>query len=76
MEESQYVIVEFADGSVCTVLDNWFTPEKSQVYWPPYEEKLSFQRALSRKEAVNVSTWSLFPVKRSLYRTGKTFLSI
>ncbi|XP_028151515.2 uncharacterized protein LOC114344889 [Diabrotica virgifera virgifera] len=65
----KYMIVEFEDGSVGTVLEEWLTPDKNEVYWPPYEEKFSFHRALSRKEAVNLSTWSLFPVKRCLYKT-------
>lgn len=63
-----YIIVEFSDGSVSTVLDKWFTPERSQVYWPPYASKLQYNRALARNEEVN-STWALYPVKRCLYKT-------
>lgn len=71
-----YIIVEFADGSISTVLDKWVTPEKTQIYWPPYEAKFILHRALSRNEEVNSSSWSSYPIKRCLYKTSKFYMLV
>lgn len=67
-----YKIIEFSDnGGVAVVLSNWMTPRKTEVFWPPYKDQLSFDRALQNQESTGDS-WKLFHVARVFCETGRS----
>ncbi|KAJ8910560.1 hypothetical protein NQ315_008945 [Exocentrus adspersus] len=48
-----YVVVEFTEGGTLAVVFNeWLTPRKSEVFWPPYEDQKKYNRALKEKQEI------------------------
>lgn len=74
-----FKVVEFYDddgygGELGVVREEWLTPRKSRCMWPPYKTANKFNKCLSSNEAPNKITWTLCPIKRLFYETGKFFL--
>lgn len=68
-----FCVIEFEDkagGGLAIVHQNWMTPRKHEVFWPPYKSHSSFQRALKRGENAG-DDWTLYKVKRTFYQTGE-----
>ncbi|KAF5284174.1 hypothetical protein FQR65_LT00174 [Abscondita terminalis] len=62
-----FSVVEFTEpeGDVAIAHERWFTPKKSNVYWPPYKDNRQWRRALENGDNILVDeTWHLYPVKR------------
>ncbi|KAJ8940889.1 hypothetical protein NQ318_004588 [Aromia moschata] len=65
-----FVLIEFSaseGGGISIVHNEWMSPRKTEVYWPPYKEQSQFNRALKRGEKVNTETWKLFKIARCFY---------
>jgi hypothetical protein len=55
------------DGTLALIHQTWFTPRKSQVWWPSYKTSAQFKKALFIEEQVDDKTWSLYDVKRIFF---------
>lgn len=70
-----FAVVEFSeknDGGISLVNSNWLTPRKTEVYWPPFKDSTKFNKAVRLlDQCINTETWSLFPISRIFYETGK-----
>lgn len=58
------------EGTIALIHQSWFTPQKNQVWWPPYKTSAQFKKALVLKEQINEDTWLLYNVKRILFSCG------
>ncbi|CAH0561685.1 unnamed protein product [Brassicogethes aeneus] len=68
-----FLLVEFLgnkEGKLAVVHDNWMTPFKTQVFWPPYKQKSQFNKALLKGEEAK-DTWELFKIKRCFYTSDE-----
>lgn len=73
-----YVGIEFEEldgGGVSLVNAKWFTPRKSEVWWPPTKSQDRFNKALRKGESPE-NDWKIFKIKRCFFHEGKTFNSI
>ncbi|KAJ8934549.1 hypothetical protein NQ318_004979 [Aromia moschata] len=71
-----FVLIEFSaseGGGISIVHNEWMSPRKTEVYWPPYKEQSQFNRALKRGEKVNTETWKLFKIARCFYSSVSEF---
>ncbi|XP_072395179.1 uncharacterized protein [Diabrotica undecimpunctata] len=50
-------------GSVAVVHQNWLTPRKKEVYWPPYKTQALYDKAVKKGDSCT-EDWQLFTVKR------------
>ncbi|XP_050502349.1 uncharacterized protein LOC126881809 isoform X3 [Diabrotica virgifera virgifera] len=69
-----FVLIEFDDkdaGSVAVVHQNWLTPRKKEVFWPPYKTQGLYDKALKKGENCR-EDWQLFKVKR-IFRYYESF---
>lgn len=64
------------EGTIALIHRSWFTPRKSQVWWPPYKTSTQFKKALFVKEQVNENTWALYDVKRIFFSCGMYYIYI
>ncbi|XP_072400660.1 uncharacterized protein [Diabrotica undecimpunctata] len=61
-----FVLIEFDEkegGSVAVVHQNWLTPRKKEVYWPPYKTQALYDKAVKKGDSCT-EDWQLFTVKR------------
>lgn len=71
-----FVGVEFVandGGGVGLVHHTWLTPRKKEVWWPPYKQQASFQKALKKGEVPTETTWNLCGVARSFFDISKLY---
>lgn len=69
-----YVIVQFDDsqgGGLAVVRDQWITPRKCEVFWPPYKKQSEYNKALKTAENIIEETWKVFKIARCFYSCGK-----
>ncbi|KAF5279658.1 hypothetical protein FQR65_LT15315 [Abscondita terminalis] len=67
-----FSVVEFEEnygGGVSIVCSKWFTPRKTEVFWPPIKDPQKFERVLKRAEDADCESWELYSVKTSYYET-------
>ncbi|KYQ53447.1 hypothetical protein ALC60_00009 [Trachymyrmex zeteki] len=62
---------EISGASLAVVSTKWLTPRKKEVFWPPYKNVTTFNKALKKHEDVNEEKWTLYKVQRIFYETGK-----
>lgn len=69
-----FAIVEFIDkegGGLAIVSNQWLTPRKKEVFWPPVKDQQNFTKLLLRRpDEVNTETWKLYQIKIVFYETG------
>lgn len=70
-----YSVVQFSEkegGTVSVVVNKWFTPKKTEIFWPPTKEVKAFDKLLLQCASPN-ERWSLYGIERVFYETGKFF---
>ncbi|KAK4885823.1 hypothetical protein RN001_002094 [Aquatica leii] len=70
--EMEYSVVEFTDadgGGLALVNCKWFTPQKKEVFWPPYKNPSLFNKALKNGESPEIS-WKSYSIKRNYYQSS------
>ncbi|KAF5280083.1 hypothetical protein FQR65_LT15097 [Abscondita terminalis] len=67
-----FVVIEFLEdeggGSVALVCNNWFTPRKTKVLWPPYRKQEHY-KSLKAKETPDEHTWEIYKIKKKFFKT-------
>ncbi|CAH1106750.1 unnamed protein product [Psylliodes chrysocephalus] len=69
---TMYYVIQFdetGDNSVAVVDENWLTPLKRQVYWPPLKDTRIFRRALAEHQEVDSEIWKVYGVKKIFFQT-------
>ncbi|CAH0547151.1 unnamed protein product [Brassicogethes aeneus] len=65
-----YLGIQFEEqdgpGSIALIINNWLTPRKKEVFWPPYKTQFTFNRALEKKESAQ-KNWTLYKVSRIFF---------
>ncbi|CAG9840758.1 unnamed protein product [Diabrotica balteata] len=61
--EPSYEFDEKEGGSVAVVHQNWLTPRKKEVYWPPYKTQALYDKAVKKGDSCT-EDWQIFRVKR------------
>ncbi|XP_039312222.1 uncharacterized protein LOC120359295 isoform X2 [Solenopsis invicta] len=67
-----FTVIQFDEKSganLAVVSTKWLTPLKKEVFWPPYKNVSSFNKALKKHEDVNENEWTLYNVQRIFYET-------
>lgn len=49
---------------------SWFTPLKREVWWPPYKQQSSFNKAVQKGEIPDENSWKLYSVHRLCFYEG------
>jgi len=73
---SSFVVVQFEPtendrGGISIIKETWLTPLKREAFWPPHKDQDKFKNCLLSGEKIDEDSWSLFPVSRIFYTTGK-----
>lgn len=69
-----YAVIEFAgkeENQTAVVREEWLTPAKKEVFWPPFKVSTQFNKALVEGAIPDENKWTLFPVKKCLYTCGE-----
>lgn len=56
IDVKMFTLIQFDDNdgaNLAVVSTNWLTPRKKEVFWPPYKNNTSFNKALKKHEEVN-----------------------
>ncbi|XP_032677065.1 uncharacterized protein LOC116846839 [Odontomachus brunneus] len=61
---------DMCEGSLAVINTNWLTPRKTQVFWPPYKNITTFNKALKKHEEINEEKWTLYGIQRIFYETS------
>ncbi|XP_039300049.1 uncharacterized protein LOC120355564 [Nilaparvata lugens] len=65
-----YAVIEFGgseENQTAVVREEWLTPAKKEVFWPPFKVSTQFHKALVEGATPDEKKWTLFPVRRCLY---------
>jgi hypothetical protein len=71
-----YSVIQFSekDGGTVSVINNqWFTPRRCEVFWPPVKGTKAFEKILA-DAATPDEKWKLYSVQRVFCETGKHIL--
>lgn len=70
----QFAVVQFDDeggNGLAVVHTRWLTPRKTEVFWPPFKDSSSFNKALKQGQEVDEAKWKIYAIKRKFFETGK-----
>lgn len=70
-----FTVVEFHEecgGGLSVVRNEWFTPRKQEVFWPPHKDQTKYSKCLRNGETID-DRWKLYKIERCFFETGINF---
>ncbi|XP_077270984.1 uncharacterized protein LOC143902160 isoform X2 [Temnothorax americanus] len=69
---NMFTVIQFdekSDADLAVVSSTWLTPRKREVFWPPYKNTSSYNKALKKHEQPDEKKWTLYEVQKIFYET-------
>ncbi|XP_050512098.1 uncharacterized protein LOC126888132 isoform X2 [Diabrotica virgifera virgifera] len=69
-----YMLVQLDEtggNTLAVVHQNWLTPLKKEVFWPPYKTSKQYKKSLLEGEVVNENSWMLYSIQRVFLTTDE-----